>query len=293
MREEYSSDLEEKKRRGRPRKEGERDAKGRLLRKKINPVKRADDKKDKPSKKRKTDIVFEEEDGQDEWELPNTEIKKKKKKHKLDPEQTSNKDMDLDSQPLSKHDLAESLNKLYGALVGQPSRNEGQHEQDPMLDQNLLEPAERTKKIRLISAYKSKFEKYLGDQLKKQCANLESKTDEKLVSLEEEVKFAVFAGNQSRVVQDAYFNVCSVLEVPLGARGYTEKCKEKKLVDDILAELSIKYQNSMYVEPEWRLLYATLVGMLAQRMENKAMDPLMSQPLSSEIRSTFNKIFGQ
>jgi len=273
------SDMHEEpapKKRGRPRKEGERDKSGRLKRK------REKKKRAQQTNQQEGMPAIEEEEMGQRWEVDMGEMEQQRG----DERGQEPREFARDRLP-SNMEIMESLNSLHAALRGS-IMEERQREQQPSMD-----PLERQKKIRLIQAYRTKLGKYLSDALKKQTASLEGKADEDIERLEKEVKYAVYAGTQPKLVEDLYFRILDYVEKPLGAEGLTEDVRDNPHLQDLLTEVSIKYQNYMEVEPEYRLAFMTLNNVISKRRMNREMKAShLSQPMDEELRGAFSRING-
>lgn len=122
---------------------------------------------------------------------------------------------------------------------------------------------------RKLRSYYDKFQKSFNTELKKEFLHLDKKSDEELQTLLSEVKFAVFWRTQPELVKQTYFHFLEFNEHYIGAQGLSQTLRRDPLVSDLLEEINIKYQNEMYVEPEYRLILATLGAAHIVRKINK------------------------
>jgi hypothetical protein len=65
-----------------------------------------------------------------------------------------------------------------------------------------------------------------------------------------------------------YFESCRVVEfggafVGLKMNGLSEALQQNQAIHDVLNEISLKYENDMYMAPEVRLAYLTSMTMLS------------------------------
>lgn len=147
--------------------------------------------------------------------------------------------------------------------------------------------------IRMIRAYKEKFEKHFSKALKEELRDLEKKDVEELQVVLEEVKFEVFSKTQPKIINSTFFNLVKNVEPLFGAEGLSNDMREQETIHDVLTEVSIKYQHYMYVEPEYRLLYFTFTaGMMRQQMNKRGSHTkdFLKRTVDQEIVNKFNDL---
>jgi hypothetical protein len=273
--EKEDGDLRRKKR-GRPRKEGERDTRGRLKRSKKTKKSAARRKRGEETADTSEPRIAEEEEGL-EWEMG---------------EEAGEEEDSPGADPIaSNQEIMKAIKALHASLRGQAA----QPEEEENADETLMNPMQRLQVIRKIQAYrKSRLAKYFSDTLKKQTLNLESKRNEELMRLEKDVTFAVYEGMQPRLVEDVYFTLLENVEKLGGAEGLAQDLREganAPHLQDLLTEVGIKYQNFMEVEPEWRLGFITLNCAIAKRRANRELaSSQLAQPAPDALREELSKL---
>ena len=153
-----------------------------------------------------------------------------------------------------------------------------QQEPDP---EEFLSPIERQKimieKQKLknkVLRYKELFPHYMRN-IEFKLEDLDNLDIEQLENLIEELSVVVNTRNSSNLTQMLYFTTTSVFETTstrfgMQVNGLTEALKQNQAVIDCLNELSLKYENDMYMAPEVRLGYLTAQTVLQLHNLNKS-----------------------
>lgn len=218
---------------------------------------KAPSRKKKRERKSPVHVFQEEEEGFDEQHFQNMGFFAEEEPVVL-PEASINKE------------TKEAVKTLHEDLTGIPTNSQP----GTLPPTNISSMADKLKQRLLIrrtlKSYQEKFQKYFSSEMKKELAHLEKKTDEELETLLEDVKFTVFSKTQPDLVKETYFQFIHFNEHFVRATGMSKYMRNNSAVNDLLEEINIKYQNKMYIEPEYRLALATLAIAQLIRSENAA-----------------------
>lgn len=277
--------------RGRPRVEGaKRDKRGKLIyprkKKKITEEREWGDDNHDPS-----DVDHSRNDMHEVWH---------EEEEGLPPDYVGNQSIDTFASWSGKHipqarmqdedpEITDAVRRMHASIAPSTSTYD--------IDKNNISTApNKTHKltmIRMIRAYKEKFEKHFSKALKDELRDLEKKDVDQLLVILEEVKFEVFSKTQPKIINRTFFNLIENVEPLFACDGLANDIRDDETINDVLTEVSIKYQHYMYVEPEYRLLYFTFTaGLLRQHInkrKNHAKDFLNTQ-ISPDIMNEFNDI---
>ena len=149
---------------------------------------------------------------------------------------------------------------------------ETQNEKVNILDS--MEPEDRQKYIIEKMKLKNKLLRYkelfphLLQNFNYRIEDLDKLEIKELEYLLEEISIAVNTRNSSGLTKMLYFETVRVAETGgrifgLKIEGLQQALKENQAVHDVLNELSLKYENDMYMAPELRLAYLTSSAILS------------------------------
>ena len=171
-------------------------------------------------------------------------------------------------------------------------------EEEPSIE---LEPEERQKllieKVKLknkILRYKELFP-HLLQNFNYRLEDLDNLDNKQLSFLIEELSVIVNTRNSSGLTKMLYFETARVFEfggrfVGLKVDGLQTALKENQAIHDVLNEISLKYENDMYMAPEIRLGYLTAQTILSLHKLNSSQN-VISNFLSEKIPETIKKEF--
>jgi hypothetical protein len=277
--------------RGRPRVEGgKRDSRGKLKyprkKKKITEEREWEDDSHDPSEVNQTTY-----EGQEMWE---------EEQEGLPAEYIGNQSIDRFGLYIGRDipkarvkdddpEVTEAVRRMHASIAPSMSAN------DMEIHSIAAAPnkAHKLTMVRMIRAYKEKFEKHFSKALKDELRELEKKDVEELTVILEEVKFEVFSKTQPKIINKTFFNLVQNVEGLFGADGLANDMRDEETINDVLTEVSIKYQHYMYVEPEYRLLYfAFSAGMIRQHINKRAnhTKDFLNRKVSDDIINKFSDL---
>jgi hypothetical protein len=156
---------------------------------------------------------------------------------------------------------------------------------------NNKNPVKRLSTIRILKAYEERFSKYFSDELKRELRHLELKSQDTLNELLSEIKYTIYAKTQPDVIKESYYLSIKTYENLIQADGLSDELRKNDRLTELLDEITIKYLHLTHFEPEYRLLYTTLITAQVLRVQNKANNLLHSLLSVNGIpKTSFNDV---
>lgn len=114
----------------------------------------------------------------------------------------------------------------------------------------------------------------------------------------EEIGVAVNTRNSAGLTKILYFESLRVIEfgskfVGLRVEGLQKALSENQAIHDVLNELSLKYENDMFMAPEIRLGYLTATTILGLHKLNSTKDVItnfLSEKVPDELQKEYNDL---
>lgn len=178
---------------------------------------------------------------------------------------------------MSEFEELDNIDKPEDEQPEQPDE-QPQPEPDP---EEFLTPQERQKLMierqklkNKVLRYKELFPDYMRN-IEFKLEDLDNMDIEQLENLIEELGVIVNTRNSSNLTQMLYFTSINVVEAGstrfgLQVAGLTEALKQNRAVIDCLNEISLIYENDMYMRPEIRLAYLTSQTIIQLHNLNKS-----------------------
>ena len=167
------------------------------------------------------------------------------------------------SEPDNDFKELDNIQKEGEAVVDGPEA-EPEPEMSPEDRHQMI--IEKTKLKNKVIRYKTLFPKILG-HFEYRMAELDVMSIPELEYLIQELSVAVNTQNSSGLTKMLYFGSVRFVEASssifgLQINGLSAALNDNEAVHDVLNEISLKYENDMYMAPEIRLAYLTAQTML-------------------------------
>lgn len=157
-----------------------------------------------------------------------------------------------------------------------------------------LKMIDRMKLRNKIMRYRELFPKYLEHFE----FDLETMSESEMEILIEEMSVAVNTRNSSGLTKMIYFESVKIAEVGgslvgLQINGLSEALQQNAAIHDVLNEISLKYENDMYMAPEIRLAYVTLTTALSLHKLNSSQNTIsnfLNKPIKKNDLGEFDDL---
>jgi hypothetical protein len=167
------------------------------------------------------------------------------------------------------------------------------------IEEEIDDPIEKRKRIKEIMTYKmSRLGKYL-DMYDLRYEILETKSIRELDGLLKEIKYTVGVKTNLNFVQSGVMSGINSFEflatkfTPLKIQGLSYHLDKNEEFKDLVCEVSLKYQNYSYIEPEARLgllILQTAIGLHHMNSTNEETQKVLNTPMSPDIEAKYSDI---
>lgn len=185
--------------------------------------------------------------------------------------------------------------------------NDIEQQEEPEPQQNPLDAmSEEERQVYIIEKMKLKNKllrykelfPHLLQNFNYRIEDLDRLEIKELQYLLEEISIAVNTRNSSGLTKILYFESLRVVEigsrfVGLKIDGLQEALKQNQAIHDCLNEISLKYENDMYMSPEVRLAYltsTTILGLHKLNSTKNVIDTFLNDKIPEKIAEEYNDL---